>query len=310
MNKTTSYNQDRCKWPNSFSPDIQDDGSEMIHYDDPDFPIFCRRNQNPANSCFPGMAIHWHDDIEFIYVTKGRTSYQLNGKTVSMSAGQGIFVNSRQLHLIISEDSDCDLDCIIFHPMILCSSKLIEEKYVIPVISNDAVPYLLLSQEVSWQQDVLLSLGTLYDLSIKENQELNMVSVVCELWHKIYENLNIQHPQQCRPQGSLRTVKQMIEYIHSNYRDNISLEDICQSGNVGKTGCTRLFDQYTNMTPMLYVRNYRLSKSMELLCDPDLTIAQIAFEVGFSGASYYAETFKKKIGSTPLEYRKMRQGIS
>ena len=78
-------------WPKySDIPDIKEDGSESIRYDDPDFPLFCRRNFIPANWILPGMTIHWHSDLEFIYVKKGSAFYQLNDCTVKMNEGEGI----------------------------------------------------------------------------------------------------------------------------------------------------------------------------------------------------------------------------
>ena len=49
-------------------PDIKEDGSENIRYDNPDFPLFCRRNFIPARQILVGMSVHWHSDIEFVYI--------------------------------------------------------------------------------------------------------------------------------------------------------------------------------------------------------------------------------------------------
>ncbi len=40
----------------------------------------------------------------------------------------------------------------------------------------------------------------------------------------------------------------------------------------------------------------------------NLNITEIAYEVGFNGASYYAETFRKYMGISPSSYRKNRTG--
>ena len=46
--------------------DIKSDGSEVLHYDQPDFPVFIRKNIIPPNACFSEIALHWHDDLECI----------------------------------------------------------------------------------------------------------------------------------------------------------------------------------------------------------------------------------------------------
>mgnify|MGYP000134492361 FL=1 len=60
------------------------------------------------------------------------------------------------------------------------------------------------------------------------------------------------------------------------------------------------------MTPWEYLLEYRLSRSMELLDKKDLNISEVAEMTGFSTVSYYITEFKKKMGDTPLGYRKNR----
>lgn len=285
------------------TPDINDDGSEKIHYDDPDFQLFCRRNYNLANSCFPGMTIHWHSDLEFIYVYEGETSYQLNGRRVLMKAGEGIFVNSNQLHLIVSENSDCRLYCIIFHPTILCSSKYIEEKFVAPIITDESIPYLMLSETVDWQNEILQYQRKLYELSVSENRETEMMQMLFALWTVLYKNLDLSENRE-RYDGSLNIVRRMLRLVHDNYKQKITLNDLCRAGGVGKTCCSELFRKYVSCSAIEYVINYRITKSIELLLNTDMSVTEIALESGFSGGSFYAETFRKKLGISPQEFRK------
>ena len=48
----------RCCPRYSDIPDIREDGSENIRYDNPDFPLFCRRNFIPRKRILPGMSVH------------------------------------------------------------------------------------------------------------------------------------------------------------------------------------------------------------------------------------------------------------
>lgn len=59
-----------------------------------------------------------------------------------------------------------------------------------------------------------------------------------------------------------------------------------------------------------YLIQYRLHQSFWYLKNTDMTITEIAQVVGFSGSSYYAESFRKWCGKSPSEYRKPdREGI-
>lgn len=109
---------------------------------------------------------------------------------------------------------------------------------------------------------------------------------------------------------NLSTVKDMLHFIQENYKEKISLEDISNAGNVCKSQCCSLFHKYLRQTPVNYLISYRLEKSIELLISSDLTITEICFECGFTGASYYTETFRKHFGCSPREYRKKQQDVS
>ena len=96
----------------------------------------------------------------------------------------------------------------------------------------------------------------------------------------------------------------MVSYIHTNYKERITLADIAAAGHVSKRTCGTLFLTYQNKTPVEFLTDYRLRKSIELMKHSDLSILEIGLSVGFSGASYYAETFRKCFGISPAAYRK------
>lgn len=57
----------------------------------------------------------------------------------------------------------------------------------------------------------------------------------------------------------------MIEFIQQNYTVRITLADIAASGTVGQSKCCRLFAKYIGQIPKVYLTQYRLNKSTELL---------------------------------------------
>jgi AraC-like DNA-binding protein len=52
-----------------------------------------------------------------------------------------------------------------------------------------------------------------------------------------------------------------------------------------------------------FVRSVRLTKAIELLRNPDLTVSEIAYETGFSEPGYFTKVFSKEYHMTPSEYR-------
>jgi len=73
---------------------------------------------------------------------------------------------------------------------------------------------------------------------------------------------------------------------------------------------TRLFSQIKNitgLTPNDYILHLKMNKGLSLLNESTLTIAEIAYQLGFSIPAYFSKCFKKQFGVTPAEYRR-KQG--
>ncbi len=284
--------------------DIRRDKSEILHYDNPDFRVFARKNYIPAHCEFTNTSLHWHDELEFIYVLSGKIRYMVDGRIILINEGEGIFVNARHLHVIMNETCDSLSLCIIFSPALLCSDAYITKKYVEPVLAAEGLDCILLRQDDSWQSEILKRLDSIYNNSIVGDRELNIMLDIYELWNALCNNTEVVNRGRLRTKESLTTFKKLIEYIQNNYADKITLDDLCDHAGINKNKCTSIFKKYANMLPIDYVRYYRIEKSMELLRDTDMNITEIAYKVGFSGSSYYTETFRKSFGISPTKARR------
>lgn len=288
--------------------EIREDGSEVFHYDDPEFPVFCRNNWIPAGyelSRYTPM--HYHEEVEFVYIVEGKAHHRINGDYVTLPKGTGLFINSRQFHeLIADKNEDCTLYCLIFNPMMLASSIKLER--MIELLSEDEnLEYVVLDENTEWKNSVLQLIKETCELNKSEGNQLAIVSRLYTIWEILFGELEHHERDGKRINSNQRLIKNMIMFIQKNYQNDVNLEDISDSGNVGKTKCTALFKKYTSMTPIDYLRCYRLERSFELLTMTDMSVSDIAYEVGFSGASYYSELFKQKVGITPLKYRKVHK---
>ena len=281
---------------------------EVLHYDNPDFPVFIRRNYIEQPDELEDAFIHWHDELEFIYVLSGDIKYLINGERIALRAGEGVFVNSRQLHRILGGTNKCELLCLIFSPMLLCAAKYVTGKFVQSILSAEDLPYIFLKSDMDWQKNILQKIAAIYESTNYGEEELEIMAHLYHMWHLIVNNVKGQK-QKSNANNDLMYVKTMIEFIQGAYEERITLYDICKSGNMGKNKCTSLFWKYTNMSPVDYVRHYRVEKGIELLKYSHMTITEIAYATGFSGASYFAETFRKYMGCSPVQFREKYKKI-
>ncbi|MFR5440490.1 MAG: helix-turn-helix domain-containing protein [Monoglobus pectinilyticus] len=284
--------------------DMRDDRSEKVKYDYADYPIYIKKALLSTYSNFRAP-IHWHDDMEFIYVVSGEMKYNINGETVILKRNEGIIINARQIHFGFSDnETECDFICILLHPLFLCANTAFEKEFILPVIYNENVTYIKLNPDVLWQNNILKMIQYMYEVKKEKLAPAKIQSAFLNIWILLCENIAIESHDKLQQNTDLSILKNMVGFIQQNYSKKVSLSDIAFSGAVGQSKCCKLFMKYFNLTPNIYLTQYRLNKSVELLKDKDKSITEIAEVIGFGGSSYYAETFRKWSGMSPTEYRK------
>lgn len=284
--------------------ELKDDRSEKVHYDSADYPIYIRRG---VLSHYPNYiaSSHWHDDVELIAVLNGEMDYHVNGESIHLCKGEGIFVNAQQMHFGFSGSrTECSFICIILHPMLLCTVPAYAQDFVLPVIRSSNVPFVFLDPNIPWQQAILEQIYFMDQLQGQKTAPLKVQSAFSMIWSLLYEHLPRENYTANAKSGDLTAVRNMTGFIQKNYTRRISLKEIALSGAVGQSKCCKLFAKYLGQTPNAYLNQYRLKQSLELLRNDDMPITEIAMSVGFGGASYYTEVFRKYFGKPPTAFRK------
>lgn len=98
------------------------------------------------------------------------------------------------------------------------------------------------------------------------------------------------------------------EYIDGHWKEEFDADLLSGIVHMSKQHYSRLFKQHTGTTPHLYHQGVKLQKLKEMLCDSNLSIAQVFNECGVEYNGKLAKKLKQELGMTPSEYRaKMTQ---
>lgn len=288
---------------------VNHDLSENFAYSQEDTPILVASGRM---SQYPGYAAmsHWHEDLELILVDSGVLHYNVNGTEVVIEPGDGIFINARQLHYaFVPEQTEVEYRCVLFHPSLLSGNLYFERKFILPVLYDETLSCRVLHRDEPIEGTILVACDTLFSVRDLAGYELLWMGQIYNIWHGLYRlrspsKVTTGHHQQ------LRAIKDMVAFIGDHYKESITLQDISEVGNVSKTGCCTMFREYIHTSPIAYLNRCRLEQGAALLADSDLSVTQIAYSVGFSGASYFAEMFRQQYGLSPREYRKQKRKIT
>lgn len=173
-------------------------------------------------------------------------------------------------------------------PEILTEQKNSKTSNVI--VSSDVLAKFIDSLDFYFQNPNLVN-NDLLELKIKELvllliQSKNIDSII-ELVADLYSTKSI----------SIR------EVVELHLFSNLKLDQLAKLSNLSLSSFKRSFQKEYNDSPTNYINRRRLEKAKQLLALTEMSVGEIAFEVGFQDSLYFTRLFKNKIGVPPTKYR-------
>lgn len=280
----------------------RDDGSEIVNYDDPNFPSYIYDGWIVPKATWEGVP-HFHEDIEIMTVKEGKVMYVVNGRNVLLNEGDTIVVNSNQIHYSLTVDGGMAKYVIaVLHPGILSNSVAVDMQAVKPITENSELSYLRFRYINEHTEDIRNLVLALPDMRHDAFAVTKQFYQIWDIVRKQAASLGAREEVVSDPR--MQSFKAMMHYIANNYSSQITLADIAASGNISKSLCNTLFHQYVGESPIGYLMHLRCRKVAELLRASRMPMSEIAAQTGFGGVSYMSETFRKFFDRSPREYRK------
>lgn len=249
---------------------------------------------------------HRHAELQVSVVSKGRIRFQAGEHNYDLETGEALFINAGSVHAAYPlDDGPCIYTCLKFTPQaVSVGDYSLTGRYVTPVVNRESMAGIRLDRRASEiAEEAARHIADLLE-GDRLCAELEVIRELIRLWIEIYrctekrgEDLpGVTHSEKMR-------IHAMCDYIHNNYAEKISLNDIANAAFVSKGECCRIFKRVLQLSPFQYVVRYRLKLSVQLLNETDFSIAQIAQQVGFCSSSYYTKCFRKEYHCAPHRYR-------
>lgn len=97
-------------------------------------------------------------------------------------------------------------------------------------------------------------------------------------------------------------VRVMQDYITEHISEEITIDDLARCSSFSPGYARKLFLKHLGMTPAVYIRRLKLSKSALRLRDEKLTVLDVAMDMGFGSVDGYQRAFRREFGCNPKEY--------
>ncbi len=241
--------------------------------------------------------MHWHDYIELELILSGRAEHIYNSEAYELCEGNAYIVTHHDLHAFRAV-TDITLINIGFDISLLGSSLADALMYGARKKLCCAFPATQTEQ-----------MRELCELLIAETASDNMLSdamiraliarMVIEIIRRS-ESVDLQSPS---------LSQKALEYIHSAFKEDISLQQLSDVLSITPNYLGRIFQRDVGVSFNTYVNQVRLRYVCNLLLFSALPVKDIALMSGYSSVEYFFSVFKKHFGMTPTRYRSTNSKI-
>ena len=243
---------------------------------------------------------HSHSFYELYCLLEGERVYLMNGKVYTAQKGDVVVVIPHDLHSTASSQVEYFERVLIhFTPAFLRG----EDEHLLQLPPFQESTLLRIPGK---EQPEIERLLVQMVAECKEEQPFSD-QYVRHLLAELLIRLNRMHAVSPAAPGSNHPMHQKVSeittYIHSHYREALTLEQLAKQFYISPAYLSRVFLKLTGIHIGEYVRVVRIREAQKLLRTTRLKVHVIAEQVGFEHISHFNKTFKKVAGIAPVRYR-------
>ncbi|MDQ8737317.1 AraC family transcriptional regulator [Paenibacillus sp. LHD-38] len=261
------------------------------------------------NRLYHGFRPHRHDFLEFSYVADGRGSESINDARHQMLPGTFTFVLPYQVHELFTEPGSTLVLYNCMFSMDLLMEPGQEEGLMDLIDQNTLPPFVQLSGADNERMKQLIE-EMFQEYKGKEPWRRTMLQV------KLKEILVCfdRYRRKAAPSTAVSklasrssaSIWPIIHYIHRHYQDELALSDLASRFSLSVSRISEVIKQTTGQTFVHFLHDLRLRHACSLLVSTDMSVAEIALEVGYGSYKTFSRIFRETKGVVPKDYRKMK----
>ncbi|MBC2607451.1 AraC family transcriptional regulator [Pelagicoccus albus] len=291
------------------------------YFDNPDHPLTVRRIKAGADSEITHEhdlteVRHTHDFCELSIITHGGAMHWLEGAEFPVTTGDVFVLQGQQSHYYY-DLQNLEMTNIMFEPELLNLPENRLRKIpgyralflLEPLFRKQHrfTSHLHLNrQRLAHAERISIELDT-ETKHKREGYEAAMFGKFVEL--VVYLSRLYQESDSTNAEALLRVAK-VIGCIEDDFAKAWKIEDFAAMAHMSRANFMRVFRTATGETPINYLLQLRIQKSMSLLVSTKRPVSDIAFEVGFNDSNYYTRQFKASQGMSPLAYRRSHLSLA
>lgn len=253
---------------------------------------------------------HWHNSVEIFAIYEGSLDFLLREKEITVKAGDFMIINTNELHSIRA--TDVNKAVYVQIPISEFKNYLTGDRFIsFHKKGKGSIAILTPIERKATDAHMMALIRNIYELcgSQDAGHEYEMLRDYYDMMRLLVTCYRQQEAddQLYRSSKALRRLSPVTEYIKKHYAEDISLQMLADEFGYSMEHLSRMFQKYAQINYKAYLSGIRVEHAMEALEAGDLTIGEIASEVGFSDSRALAKAFQKKYGMLPSEYQRLHR---
>ena len=255
---------------------------------------------------FSSVPVHWHEEMEFIVVKKGRGLVTLDRESRLLEAGQAVIVLPGQLHGIRQYQQErMEYENIIFRLEMLLPKEgdVCGPKFLEPYRDGKLLYPAWIDGSALYHEEMLECIRKMDELSEQRPRgyPLAVKGWLFQFFFLMFSRVEPTLAEEGR-EKSLDKMKRILRRI--DYGKPLSIKEMAEFSGFSESHFMKFFKNHMGVPFVSYLNDYRLTLAARALAEGQEDVLTVAMDVGFSNVSYFNRLFKKKFRMTPLEYRK------
>lgn len=235
-----------------------------------------------------GFPAHIHEEIELVYVIRGKATAFCDGKKYVLRENSFFLVFPDQVHQYSDEELGEYL-VLIVKPSLLFS-------YEDVFLEGSPISALYTQSEED-------NIGALFELSFEDYLREGYSAVTSAYFTAIFGKL-LKHYKIDKSLASRNTTLRLLQYCSAHYKEKITVGEVARELSISRSTVSHIFSERLDINFCEYINTLRLRDAERLLANRSYSITQVSDMSGFSDVRSFNRVFLKKYGISPSAYRK------
>lgn len=257
-----------------------------------------------------GYPAHRHDFLEFSYVVDGSGAETIDGVSHPMVPGTFTFILPYQVHELFTDPgSTLVLYNCNFGMDLLYESGMSGGFGELFAGLDDLPAYARFRGEAMDEMRSRMEAMHRESQSAERWRDTLLKAMLTETLVRFdrYRQRTAEPGPSRPPRSGKSSVWPVIHYIHNNYQEELTLTELARRFSLSVSRMSEVIKEATGQTFVRFLHDLRVRQAGSLLVSTDMSVTDIAHEVGFGSYKTFARMFKETKGVAPTDYRKRKR---